>query len=120
MSYLYIVFAVILMSYGQLIFKWRILVHGDLPDSLIPKVLHLLVLFLDPYIFSGLFAAFVSALCYMTVLSKLPLSHVYPFMGATFALVLMGSSFFLNETMTFLKIAGIILIITGIAVGSQG
>jgi len=56
----------------------------------------------------------------MAALSRLPLSHAYPFMGITFGFVLVGSALFLNEPLNWHKIVGIALIISGIAVGSQG
>ncbi|WP_236610013.1 EamA family transporter [Desulfotignum phosphitoxidans] len=100
--------------------KWRIPMHGALPDSFWPKLFHLFSLFFDPFILSSFVAAFMAALCYMAALSKLPLSHAYPFMGITFGIVLLGSALLFNEPLNGYKVAGVLLIIAGIAVGSQG
>jgi len=120
MAYIYIFLTIILTCYGQLALKWRIPMHGDLPDRYGPKVIHLLSLFCDPFILSGFVAAFIAALCYMSALSKLPLSHAYPFMGTTFGIVLIGSAVFFQEPLNWHKAIGVLLIMIGIAVGSQG
>ena len=119
-SYIYILFTILLTCYGQLVLKWRLPMHGDLPDPIWPKLFHLLSLCFDPFILSGFVAAFLASLCYMAALSKLPLSHAYPFMGITFGIVLLASALFFNEPLNLYKVAGVLLIIAGIAVGSQG
>lgn len=119
-SYTYIALTILLTCYGQLVLKWRIPLHGDLPIETGAKVIHLFSLFLDLYIISGFCAAFIAALCWMSALSKFPLSHAYPFMGLTFAIVLLGSSILFNEPITLLKVFGTTLIIAGIAIGSFG
>lgn len=120
MSYVYIVFTIILTCYGQLVLKWRIPLHGELPKAFLTKLYHLFSIFLDPFIFSSFVAAFIASLCYMAALSRLPLSHAYPFMGVTFGIVLVGSAVFFNEPLNWHKVVGIALIIGGIVVGSQG
>jgi len=120
MSYLYIFFTIIFTCYGQLVLKWRIPMHGELPKPIWTKLLHLLSLFFDPFILSGFLAAFIAALCYMSALTKLQLSHAYPFMGTTFGIVLIGSAIFFNEPINWPKVLGVLLIIGGIALGSQG
>jgi multidrug transporter EmrE-like cation transporter len=119
-SYIYILFTILLTCYGQLVLKWRLPIHGTLPEPFWQKLFHLLSLFIDPFILSGFVAAFMAALCYMAALSKLPLSHAYPFMGITFGIVLLGSALFFNEPLNLYKVAGVLLIIAGIALGSQG
>ena len=56
----------------------------------------------------------------MAAMTKLDLSHAYPFTSLSFVLVLIASGLFLNEPVTWPKIAGIALICGGIAIGSQG
>jgi multidrug transporter EmrE-like cation transporter len=53
-------------------------------------------------------------------MTKLDLSHAYPFTSLSFVLVALASAWLLNEPLTGPKIAGIALICLGIAVGSQG
>lgn len=56
----------------------------------------------------------------MAALAKFDLSHAYPFMGLTFVLVLVLSVVLFHEPLTMHKIIGIVLIVTGIIVGSRG
>jgi multidrug transporter EmrE-like cation transporter len=56
----------------------------------------------------------------MAAMTKLDLSHAYPFTSLAFVLVTAASAVFFHEPMTGPKIAGIALICAGIVVGSQG
>jgi multidrug transporter EmrE-like cation transporter len=56
----------------------------------------------------------------MAALTKLDLSHAYPFVGLTFVLVALASAWAFHEPLTGLKIAGIALICIGVVIGSQG
>lgn len=120
MNYLYILGTIIFTVYGQLILKWRITIYGSLPDFLLEKVIFLLKLFLDPYIISGFLSAFIASLFWMASMTKFQLSHAYPFMSFAFVLVLFFSGVFFNEPITSFKIIGIILVVLGLIVGSQG
>ena len=53
-------------------------------------------------------------------MTKLELSHAYPFIGLTFVLVLILSGVFFHEAITLPKVIGIALVVVGIAIGSQG
>lgn len=120
MSYLYIALTILFTVYGQLIIKWQVAQAGSLPSSLGAKVEFLLGLLLTPWVLSGFFAAFLASLCWMAAMTRLTLSHAYPFMGLSFVLVLFGSGIFFGEAITPLKITGTALIVLGIMVASQG
>jgi drug/metabolite transporter (DMT)-like permease len=120
MNYLYILGTIVFTVYGQLIIKWRIGRYGSLPDIWIDKIFFLLRLFFDPFILSGLFVAFLAALCWMAAMTKFQLSHAYPFVGLTFVLVLFFSGLLFHEPVTWPKIFGVFLITIGIAIASQG
>ena len=120
MSYFYIFLTIVFTVYGQLAIKWQVLKAGALPEALPDKVNFLFQLLLNPWIISALAAAFLASICWMAAMTKLQLSHAYPFMSLAFVLVLMASGLFFQEAITPLKIAGIALIILGIIVGSQG
>lgn len=119
-GYLYIALTILLTVYGQLIFKWQVGQAGVLPVSLGGKIGFMLGLLLNPWVLSGFAAAFIAALCWIAAISKMELSHAYPFVGATFAFVLIGSGLFFGEAITPLKIVGTALIVLGIIVASQG
>jgi drug/metabolite transporter (DMT)-like permease len=112
-AYLQIILTLLLTVYGQIILKFRVISHGSLPSTFIGKTKFLFSLFLDPYIFSGFLAAFFASLLWMSAMTKLPLTRAYPIMAAAPALVLIFSIIFLSENLTFGKILGSILILTG-------
>lgn len=120
MSYFYVFLTIVLTVYGQVILKWQVVSAGAFPQSTPEKVLFLARLLLNPWVISAFFAAFLASLSWMAAMTKLQLSHAYPFMSLNFVLVLMLSGLFFSEAITPLKIAGMGLIILGIIVGSQG
>lgn len=53
-------------------------------------------------------------------MTKFDLSHAYPFMSLNFVVVLLLSSWILNEPMSFQKILGVVLIGLGTLVAARG
>ena len=119
MTYIYISLTIFLTVYGQLILKWRISKYGNMPDLVQEKLLFLLRLFGDPFILSGFVAAFGASLFWMAAITKVDVSYAYPFTSAAFLIVLLFSVFIFNEPLTWHKIIGSILIVSGIFVVSQ-
>ena len=120
MSYIYVFFTIILTVYGQLVIKWQVVNAGSFPDDLVAKLLFLMRLFLSPWVLSAFFAAFLASLTWMAAMTKLELSHAYPFVALSFVLVMVLSGVFFDEAITSLKIVGLSLVVLGIIVGSQG
>jgi multidrug transporter EmrE-like cation transporter len=120
MNYLYIMGTIIFTVYGQLVLKWRIGKYGSLPDPWLDKIAFLFRLFFDPFILSGFIAAVPAGLCWMAAMTKFDLNHAYPFMGINFVLVLFLSGLLFHEPINWLKIFGVVLIVSGIVMGSQG
>ncbi|MGI0480245.1 EamA family transporter [Geminocystis sp. CENA526] len=120
MNYLYIFGTIFFTVYGQLILKWRIGLYGSLPEILLDRILFLLRLLLDPFIFSGFVSAFLASLCWMAAMTKFQLSYAYPFMSFAFVLVLILSNIFFKEPITIGKSIGMAFIVLGIIVGSRG
>ena len=120
MSYLYVLLTILLTVYGQIVIKWQVLKVGSLPQDTSEKILFMLQLLLNPWIVSALAAAFLASFFWMAAMTKLQLSHAYPFMGLTFVVVMLASGFFFHEPITTLKVVGVALIVLGLAVASQG
>lgn len=120
MSYLYVGCTVLLTVYGQLAIKWQVMKAGAFPVEDVDKVSFLLKLLLDPWILSAFAAGLLASLSWMAAMTKLQLSHAYPFMSLAFALVMLLSGPLFNESITAPKIMGIILVMLGLAIGSQG
>ncbi len=120
MSYVYVAFTILLTVYGQLVIKWQVMGAGEFPDATTDKLWFLAKLLVNPWVISGLAAALLAAISWMAAMTKLDLSHAYPFTSLAFVLVLIASALFLHEPVTGPKIAGIALICLGIVIGSQG
>jgi len=120
MGYVYVAFTVVLTVYGQMILKAQILAAGPAPEDGLDKLWFIGRLLLNLWVLSGFAAAFLASLAWMAAMTKLDLSHAYPFMSANFVIVLVLSAFFFNEPLTPMKVIGLGLIIAGIVVGSQG
>ncbi|MBL7004590.1 MAG: EamA family transporter [Gammaproteobacteria bacterium] len=122
MGFSYIAGCVFFTVYGQLILKWRMNLQTEsLPSELSEKIIFLIKLILfDPFILSGLFAAFLASLFWMAAMTKFSLSFAYPFMSSAFIIVMFFSVLLFGETLNIYKLAGTGLIVAGIVVLSQG
>ena len=119
MGFIYIMGTIIFTVYGQLILKWRLNHFGNLPINLIEKLIFLLKAVFDPFIFSGLLAAFVASLFWMLAMTKFQLSYAYPFMSLSFVLVFLLSVGLFHEVITWQKVLGLIFVVIGIVISSQ-
>ncbi|MCC2249972.1 MAG: EamA family transporter [Bacillota bacterium] len=116
MGYLYILGTIGFTVYGQLILKWKIDQYGSLPNAFMGKINFLLQLLLNPWILSGLFSAFLAALCWMAAMTKFDISYAYPFMSLSFVLVFILSAVLFGEPVSPPKIVGFSLVIAGIII----
>ena len=120
MNFFYIYGTILFTVYGQLIIKWQMGKAGPLPYVFSEKLFFLLQMLFNPWIISALFSAFAASLCWMAAMTKFELSYAYPFMSLSFVFVLVLSGFFFHESITLLKVLGVLFIITGIVVGAHG
>lgn len=118
MEWLYVAATIVLTVYGQIVIKWQVSLRGRLPAHVDGKITFLLGLLLDPWVLSAMLAAFVAALSWMAAISTLGLSRAYPFVGLSFALILLFSAVLFGEALTLAKVAGVTLVIAGIVVAS--
>ena len=119
MGYIYIAGTIFFTVYGQLILKWRIAKYGNLPEPMWGKILFLFNALLDPFILSGFVSAFIASFFWMAAMTKFDLSFAYPFMSLAFILVLVFSVFLFREPLTYQKIVGVLLIVSGIIITSR-
>ncbi|MHB1301428.1 MAG: DMT family transporter [Burkholderiales bacterium] len=120
MSYLYVLFTILLTVYGQIVIKWQVLKAGALPQDALGKAHFILHLLLNFWVISAFLAALLASVTWMAAMTKLQLGHAYPFMSLAFVLVILLSNVFFGEAITALKVAGIVLVVLGLAIGSQG
>jgi len=115
MRYIYVFATIFFTVYGQMVLKWRInKLHFTLPTGgVVEKATSLIRLVIDPFILSGFVSAFVASMFWMAAMSKFEITQAYPFMSLSPAIVFLLGIFFLNETFTWGKVIGLLLIIIG-------
>lgn len=118
-GYGYVGATVVLTVYGQLVFKWRMDDAGDFPGAGGARAEYFWRVALDPWVISVFVASALAAVTWAASLKYFDLSHAYPFMSLSFVAVLLLSGLFFSEPVTAAKLAGIVLIVVGLAVGSQ-
>ena len=118
-AYAFIAAAVLLGVYGQLILKWQTRKAGEFPSGASERIKYLAHFLGNPWVISSLLGAVVAAFAWIAALSKLELSRAYPFVSASFVLVLILSTIVFGESLTFPKLAGAALIVAGLIIGSQ-
>lgn len=115
-TYLMILPIALIVTYSQLIVKWR--TNSAVPRAAASFTQQLWKFLTDPVILSAYAAALLASFAWLYVVTKLPLTVAFPaYIGLTFALVLIGGWFFLGEQLTPLKIAAVMLIMSGIVLG---
>jgi uncharacterized membrane protein len=80
---------------------------------------YVFMLLLDPFVLSGLAAAFLAACTWMLAVSRLELSKAYPFVAMSFVLVPLAAWLFLAEGLSVRVLVGAALIVLGIAVSAS-
>ena len=120
MSYFYVACTILLTVYSQLIIKWQVIGAGAFPANTTDKMWFLAQLLVNPWVLSALAALLVAVVTWMAAMTKLELSHAYPFVSLAFVLVVLCSAWLFNEPLTTTKLAGLALICVGIVIGSQG
>ena len=115
--YLYLFGTLFFTVYGQIVLKWRLSgLNVILPEGFMDKIIYLIKLVFDPFIFSGFVSAFVASLFWMATMTKFEITHAYPFMSIAPALIFIIGILFMGETYTIGKLLGLILIMIGIVV----
>lgn len=118
-AWFYVAGTVLFTVYGQLIVKWQVDEQGGLPATTDDKLRFLGELFTNPWVISALAAGALAAASWMLALTRFDLSIAYPFVSLSFVLVMIGSAIFFDEGITGLKVAGVMLILVGLFVGSR-
>lgn len=112
-NYLFILPIALLVTFGQLLVKWRSNSLGNLVAVSVPSSFFKFVT--DPVNLFAYGAGFIANLGWLYVVTKLPLTIAFPvYMGVTFTMVLLGGWAFLGETLTIAKIAAVFLIMGGV------
>jgi multidrug transporter EmrE-like cation transporter len=115
--------SVLLTSGAQLLLKYgmtRPAIKIALADQASPLV-SLQVIATSPAVLMGMACFGLSAVLWLFVLAKIPLSTAYPFIAVGIIITVVGGRFLFAEPVSLLKLLGIALVIAGvICVGSSG
>ncbi|HHZ88700.1 MAG TPA: small multi-drug resistant family protein [Chromatiaceae bacterium] len=68
----------------------------------------------NPYVLGGLGLYGFGAILWLLVLARIDVSMAYPFVGLGFILTMVFASLFLNEQLTLVRIAGTMLVVSGV------
>lgn len=68
------------------------------------------------FVVGGLFVYGLGVFFWLIALSRAPLSYVYPFASLNYVLIILASFVILREKITWLRIAGVIVICTGVMI----
>lgn len=100
---------------GKQINKDRVEAAGKLATSQPLKALsNATLLCLSPFVFVGLFVYVLSTVLWLVLLTKVPLSFLYPLLSVGYILVLLIGWLGFKEKVTFLRWYGVVLICLGI------
>jgi len=70
----------------------------------------------EPRLWAGLTLFGISSVFWMIVLSRVPLSVAYPFVGISYVAIVLLSRFVLHENVPLLRWVGVFVVATGIAI----
>jgi multidrug transporter EmrE-like cation transporter len=105
------------MAVANLLMKTGIMAVGGFSPSLST----LLRLGGQPAFVFGLVLSGVAAPMWFRILATQKLSTCYPlFVGLTYSLITLAAFYFLHETISFQKLAGLVAIVVGIAAVARG
>ena len=115
---LYIFPVALLVTYSQLVIKWRAQLGGVVPLDK-DFFQRLIISLSDPYIFSAYISALLGSFFWLIVVSRIPLSKGFPiYIGMIFLMVMIGSWLLLGEVISIAKIIAATLILAGIILGA--
>lgn len=112
-----VLFSVFLATAGQLLLKTGMARVGYIDAERLGNPFQLLSQVARTWqVVLGLAVFGLSALSWLVVVSRVPLSFAYPFVGITYVLLALFGKFVLHEHVPVLRWAGIALVVLGIVV----
>ncbi len=110
---------VLLAGGGNLLLKWGMLQTGSVAETELPKAQYVLQVFSKPQIIVGLACYVLSMVLWLSLLSMVEISVVYPiFVAAAFLFVTAGAVVWFGEHVGLMRVIGMIAVVAGIALVS--
>ncbi len=111
-----IVASTILGVVGQLVLKTGMTKMGALSLRGQSPLKLLLKIGLNPYVIGGLVIYATGVFFWLIALSRAPLSYAYPFASLSYVVITIASYFLLKERFGLLRMAGVLVICSGVLV----
>jgi multidrug transporter EmrE-like cation transporter len=112
-----VLFSVFLATAGQLLLKTGMAKVGYIDSMRLGNPLGLVGDVLRTWqVIAGLAVFVLSAMSWLVVMSRVPLSFAYPFVGITYVLLALFGKFVIHEHVPNLRWLGVALIVAGIVV----
>ncbi len=70
----------------------------------------------EPRLWAGLALFGISSIFWLIVLSRVPLSVAYPFVGVSYILIVLLSRYVLHEQVPLMRWLGVVIVATGVAI----
>lgn len=116
-----IIIAATMMSFGSLGLKGAIDAIGGFGENTGTLFNDIFALIVNPIFIVGLVLYGSGTLVWMRVISTEPISVGYPIlMSIAFITVTGGAAFFFNEAITIPKIVGMVIIVAGVVIATNG
>jgi multidrug transporter EmrE-like cation transporter len=114
-GFLLVLLTALLTAVANLLLRGGILQYGEFSLSLENAREQFIALSMQPMFVSGVFLYGLAAIVWFSVLSIEDISTSYPMLvGITFVLVAMGAVWFFDEGVSWQKLFGMMLILSGI------
>lgn len=110
-NYVLILLNTLILVSGQFLWKFGMM-NKENSFSSVGEVIKLL---LSPYILSGLTMYGFATVLWLFILTRVPLSVAYPLQSLAYVFAVFGAYFIFNESLSIMKIAGVLLIIIGVS-----
>ncbi len=107
--------AMLITATSQLSFKHGMTQVGELHASVSAFVAILPKMLTNPFIWVGVIGEFSALALYLSVISRVPLSLAYPTLALGYLITALLARAILGEQVTWLRIAGIGVIVFGVA-----
>lgn len=116
-----ILLTVLLSALAQICLKIgsRVVDHQKITGANLETLVYSVKLLFDPVLLLGLAMYAISAVAWIWVLSKEDISFAYPFVSLSFLITLVFGIWLFGESLTVMKVAGTLLIISGCALITQ-
>ncbi|MFA6431265.1 MAG: EamA family transporter [Candidatus Margulisiibacteriota bacterium] len=111
-NYVMAIISILLAVTGQILMKKGMMMVGTFSISQFAG--KLIPMFTNPWVFSGFFCFGISSLFWLVVLSRLPLSLVYPMVSVGYVLVAFLSIIMFKEHVSVVRWIGIFVIVMGV------